>query len=138
MSEELYIEIPRWNEFQHYSSRDPIWIKAYTRLLSDDKYLSLSAPQRALLHGLWILYAKSNRKVLANTSKLSRKLELRVTKRTLESLRDAGFIEILASSLLAQRREEESRELLASKTPGENPARRFQLHVMKRGNEEAV
>lgn len=138
MKEELYIEIPRWDEFQHYKSRDPIWIKAYTRLLSDDKYLSLSAAQRALLHGLWILYAKSNRKVLANTSKLSRKLELRVTKRSLESLRDAGFIEILASSLLAQRREEESRKLLASTTTVENPARKFQLAVLKSGNEEVA
>jgi hypothetical protein len=87
------IVIPKWGELQHYKKQTrPPWIKAYTKLLHDDRYLSLTETQRAVLHGLWLLYAASGRKVPENTSKLSRALSLRVTKPTLKALEQAGFI----------------------------------------------
>lgn len=109
-----FIIIPRWDSpdgFQHYKDRDPKWIKVYTRLLDDDAYLSLTATQRAVLHGLWLMYAKSAGRVPEDTSKLSRRLGLRVTKQTLDALNHAGFIEFsLAESAqvvsLEQKREE--------------------------------
>ena len=131
--EQFYIVIPRWDEFQHYKGREPKWIKVYTRLLHDDAYLELSGTQRAVLHGLWILYAESGRKLPVNTSKLSRKLSLRVTKRTLESLNHAGFIEFRASTLLAQTREEEN---IKTFTGISNP--RQVLHLLKTGSVEGT
>lgn len=125
MSEEqFYITIPRWDDFQHYKGREPKWIKCYTRLLHDDDYLGLTGPQRAVLHSLWMLYAESGRKLPVNTSKLSRKIGLRVTKRTLEALNHAGFITFVASSLLAQSREEEIRKDFRNVT---NPRQALQL-----------
>lgn len=125
MSEEqFYITIVRWEDFQHYKGREPKWIKNYTRLLHDDDYLGLTATQRSVLHGLWMLYAKSGRKLPVNTSKLSRKLSLRVTKRTLEALNHAGFIQFTASTLLAQTREEEIRKDFRNVT---NPRQALQL-----------
>jgi hypothetical protein len=114
---ELWIVIPRWDDFQHPDTTrtgNIPWVKNFTRLLSDDAYLSLTDNQRAVLHGLWLDYARSRGKVPENTAKLSRRLSLRVTKRTLEALNHAGFIEFSASSaqaeLQAQTRRDKTRE----------------------------
>ena len=130
--ENFWIVVPKWDDFQHYKHRDPRWIKCYTRLLADDDYLGLTAPQRGVLHGLWMLYAKSGRKVSVNTAKLSRKLGVRVTKHTLQALNDAGFIEFRASSVLAQSREEKS---IKSFSNISNP--RELLTLLKTGTEES-
>jgi len=101
-----WIVIPRWDGpdgFQHYSSRDPVWIKNYTRLLHSDEYRSLSFAQRGILHGLWMEYAASGRNMLGNTLELSRKLGHQVTERSLQALNHAGFIEFSASKPLAPR-----------------------------------
>jgi replicative DNA helicase len=115
-----YIEIPRWDDFQHTDAtkrgRDPIWIKTYTRLLSDDAYLALTPVQRAVLHGLWLDYARSGRKVPENTSKLSRRLGLRVTKRTLEALEQAGFLQLCQDTVTPLSILEEKREDLKPKS----------------------
>lgn len=116
-SNEAEIVIPKWGSFQHYKKQTrPPWIKSYTKLLHDDSYLSLTDTQRAVLHGLWLLYAASGRKVPGNTSKLSRQLSMRVTKRTLEALEQAGFIRFRSRAgldELSSRREEEEKKLKA-------------------------
>lgn len=95
-----WIVVPRWDEFQHRDmarSSVPPWIKTYTRLLHDDAYLGLSAHQRAVLHGLWLMYASHRRQLAANTASITRQLGLRVSSRQLKALVDAGFIEVSAS-----------------------------------------
>jgi hypothetical protein len=101
--DELWIVVRKWNEFQHYRDREPPWIKNYTRLLSDPNYLSLTPHQCAVLHRLWLEYARSGCQLRANTASLSRQLGVKVTKRTLEALNHAGFIDFLASTPLATR-----------------------------------
>jgi hypothetical protein len=98
-----YIVVEGWRDFQHYKDRGPLWIKSYTRLLDDDTYLELTGPQRALLHGLWLAYAKTHGKVPESTAWLTRYLNLRVTKGMLTSLDRAGFIRSVASAALAER-----------------------------------
>ncbi len=98
MTDAQYIRIARWGEFQHYKDRDPKWIKNYTRLLSDDAYLKLTLTQRGVLHGIWMEYARSAGELPGSTSTLSRRLNQKVLKRTLDSLVQAGFIELVASS----------------------------------------
>lgn len=98
-----WIEICRWEQFQHYTNRDPLWIKNYTRLMADDSYLSLSGHRRAILHGLWLEYAKSGRLVADNTAMIASRLRLRVTRTDLEALNHAGFIRFRASKPLARR-----------------------------------
>lgn len=110
-----WITVTRWDDFQHYSKRDPIWVKVYTRLLSDDRYLSLTFHQRGVLQGIWLEYARANRQLRGSTLSLSRQLGGRVTTRDLEALNDAGFIDILASSPLAARYQLASPEREAEK-----------------------
>lgn len=138
---EKWIWIPNWDGpegFQHYKGRDPIWIKNYTRLLSHDGYLSLSLPQRGLLHGIWIAYAKSARRLPGDTLTISRRLGQRVRKDSLVSLSAAGFIEFVASDVLAARlhdaspeknREEKIRPGGSSRPNGSKP-----VHVWQEGD----
>jgi hypothetical protein len=105
-----YIVIRNWETFQHYKNRNPPWIKTYTELLSSDEYLGLSGHRRALLHGLWLEYARSHRRLALDTASLSRRLNLRVTSADIESLNDAGFIEVSASTAQAPRNQSASPE----------------------------
>jgi hypothetical protein len=96
-----WIVVPRWDEFQHRDAARAYtltWIKTFTKLLSDDNYLALTPVQRAALHGIWLEYARSHRKLRVSTSSISRRLQMRVTKHTLEALNDAGFIHLSASN----------------------------------------
>ena len=96
-----YLVVERWEEFQHYKNRAPLWIKNYTRLLHDDTYLGLSSHRRAVLHGLWLVYASSSCQLVFDHGSLSRRLHLRVTSADLIALRKAGFIKVSASKPLA-------------------------------------
>ena len=100
-----YLVVERWEEFQHYKNRAPLWIKNYTRLLHDDAYLGLSGHRRAVLHGLWLVYASSSCRLLFDHGSLSRRLHLRVTSDDLKALRKAGFITSSASKPLAERKQ---------------------------------
>lgn len=91
-----YIYVKNWDTFQHYGDRRPIWIKNYVALLDNDEYLGLDASSRALLHGLWLLVARtSNGRLSVSRSRIATLLGLR--RCNLEPLIQAGFIEIRAS-----------------------------------------
>jgi len=128
-----WIVMPRWDEFQHRDmarSEMPPWIKNYTKLLSDDDYLDLTAAERGVLHGLWLEFARARRALRHDTATVSRRLGVKVTEKTLRRLNHAGFIEFSASkpaSTLAslEKRREENKELKkdSSKKPQTNTAR---------------
>jgi hypothetical protein len=99
---ERWIVIPRWEEFQHYADRDPVWIKVYSRLMSDDAFRDLTFHQRGVLVSLWIEYARSGRQLRDSTVTLTRQLGHRVMTRDLDALIRAGFITFSASAPLAQ------------------------------------
>jgi len=106
------IHIPRWDEYQHYKKRDPPWIKTYRSQLDNPDYLDLTFSMRGLLHDLRLLYLATHRKVPFDGAKLARRLGDRVMSAQLERLNDAGFIEVRASTLLDQRREEKKEDPL--------------------------
>ncbi len=108
MTDQLFVWVCRWEDFQHYlpkRDRGPVWIKDYTAQLDDDRYLSLNAHQRAVLHDIRIAFASARGKLPKDTRKLSNKLSIRVTKPTLEALNDAGFVEFLSREVLDNRLE---------------------------------
>jgi hypothetical protein len=94
-----WLIIPGWDKFQHpdvgRTDRTPLWVKNYLALLHKDEYLDLTAHQRAVLHGLWLLYAEKRCQVRVNTASLSRQLNLRVSSRQLQALETAGFVQFL-------------------------------------------
>ena len=52
------------------------------------------------LIGIWMLYADSARRIAVDTAKLTRQLNQRITKRTLQRLNEAGFIEFRSRDAL--------------------------------------
>ena len=95
---ERWIVIPNWDKFQHYSDRDPVWIKVYTELNSRDEWRQLSYAQRGLLV-IAMDRIRAGRRTVAG---LRCGFQMRATASAtshLESLNDAGWIEfrLLAS-----------------------------------------
>ena len=113
---ERWIDVPDWDEFQHYRDRDPVWIKTYVRRVRHDDYLDLTLQARGLLHGIWLLRAQTGGPL--RESGIKRMLHggavgrasgnsRRHIGRHLESLNRAGFIELLDSDPLAPETESE-------------------------------
>jgi hypothetical protein len=105
-----WIVIPNWERFQHYKDRRPKWIKFYVELLDDPEYLRLTAPQRCLLHDLWLLFTLSRGLVPLDLNLLNRRLGLSVKMSTLASLNHAGFIQFSASKPVPIRYTEKEEE----------------------------
>lgn len=106
MTDSGFIVVRNWGRFQHYdpAKRTPPWVKNHTDLTSNDEYRRLPGGTRAVLHGLWIEYAKAHGTLTADTHDLSGRLALRVTSVQLERLTAAGFLDIVASKALALER----------------------------------
>lgn len=128
---ELWIVIPKWEEFQHpdtLRSRSTPWIKDYVEQLHNDRYLGLSLHQRGVLHGLRAAYAQARGQLRANREQVSSQLGATVYQRDLDALNEAGLIRLVASRPQARRKpRSRSRSRhplppyeLASKTTGTN------------------
>jgi hypothetical protein len=118
VSAERWIVVRNWDRFQHYTDREPVWIKVYTELNSSDEWCELSLAARGLLVTLWVEYGRSRGQIRA--SAIPQLCRQKVLRKTLESLVDAGFIEVSASKPLAFAR---SREKSREETP-KPPSRR--------------
>ena len=118
-----WIVIPRWDEFQHYKDRDPIWIKDYVLQVRQDEWLYSRLSQRGVLWGLRLLYTETNG-ALSETGarqKLVRSAsDARRWREHLEALNHAGFIELSASKPLASETETEKERTTAGE-PTEGP-----------------
>lgn len=99
-----WIHIPRWDEFQHYKKRDPPWIKDYRSQIDNARYLELTLAQRGLLHDLRLLYLVMHGELPASRTFIATRLRCKTDKRSFDALNHAGFIDISASTVLAQRR----------------------------------
>ena len=115
MPDEYWLEIPRWDEFQHYKNRDPIWIRDYVRQLDNPDYLGLTFAQRGLLHDLRLLYARRRRAIGLDTAAITRALGARTTNAQLFSLIEADLLAIAASKPLAARYQDASLEVEVEK-----------------------
>lgn len=126
---ELWIVVKHWRRFQHYTGRNPPWIKNQTELLHNHNYLELPGEARAILHGLWLEYASASCQLRLSTRSLTRRLNLRVTRQQLDRLVHKGFIEYAlapsyqhASALThSQEAETETEELRALPDQSQNP-----------------
>lgn len=96
-----WILIPNWEKFQHYHDRHPPWLKVYIELLDKDEYLTLPPGTRGVLHGLWLLYARTRGVLRADPKRLSSALGASVYRSQLERLNHAGFIRLVASKPVA-------------------------------------
>lgn len=98
------------------------WVKTYTALLSDPDYTELTETQRAVLHGLWMLFGLRGKPLEWSTRYLGRALTLpsKNLGTTLDILKSRNFIELCGSTSLEESREDKRR---VEKTPPISPSR---------------
>lgn len=51
----MRLQPKKWEDFQHYKDREPIWIKLHRKLLNDYKYHCLPVASKAIAPLLWLL-----------------------------------------------------------------------------------
>jgi hypothetical protein len=85
-----FLAVKDWHRFQHYSDRNPPWIKFYTELLANLEFLQMPEAAQAQLAKLWLLRAQFGR--LPNDPKLlAGKIAVK-GKFHLQAIIDAGFL----------------------------------------------
>lgn len=89
-----YIEITKWDTFQHYKHRNPPWIKLYSYLLDNDEFDCLPDASKLLYFCLLLFASRRDNKIKLDFKWLQRKLpiEKTITKDTMQPLIDNGFI----------------------------------------------
>jgi len=97
-----YIKIKNWDKFQHYSHRNPPWIKLHHTILDDYEYSCLQDASKLLLITLWMLASKTENKIPYDLKWLKTKTMIS-GKINLKPLIEAGFISVIqdASEMLA-------------------------------------
>lgn len=91
-----YFRVTNWDHYQHYSKRNPPWIKLYTSLLDDFAFLSLTESTRLLAFNLLMLAAKTGNKMPISPPWLMTRLAL--SEANLDALFEYGLIEKWSAS----------------------------------------
>jgi hypothetical protein len=92
MNDDPWIIVPNWKKFQHYTDRQPLWIKVYTELNSRDDFLGLYDSSAGLLLRIWIEFARAEGQLRLSTVPAGVRQKNR--RRALERLKDAGLIQL--------------------------------------------
>lgn len=64
--DELYFEVVDWSSLQHYSNRDPPWIKLHSKFLRKMPFLALPDEARSHLFCIWMLASQNGGRVVAD------------------------------------------------------------------------
>jgi hypothetical protein len=58
-----YLEITNWHEYQHYTKRNPPWIKLHNKILDCYEYGCLQDASKLLLLSLYLLASRTDNKI---------------------------------------------------------------------------
>lgn len=58
-----YLMIRNWGKYQHYSNRNPPWIKLHNSLLDDYEYGCLQDDSKILLLSLFLLASRTDNRI---------------------------------------------------------------------------
>jgi len=94
-----FYEVANWDQYQHYSKRNPPWIKLHFALLSGETWVTLDDASRVLAVACMLLASRNDGKVPANPAYVQRVAYLNQLP-NFKPLVDSGFL-IDASNLLA-------------------------------------
>ena len=85
-----FLMIKNWDTFQHYSKRNPPWIKLHRAILDDYAFCALPDHAKAHLMMLWLYGSQNDGRVPNDPPFLERKLSCQNL--DLEILVQAGFL----------------------------------------------
>lgn len=89
-----FIQIEKWNDFQHYKDRDPVWIKLYRNILDKYEFDCLQDDSKLLLFMLWLLAARYGNKIPYDFEFIKKKASLKddIKPTSMQALINNGFI----------------------------------------------
>jgi hypothetical protein len=94
MSDERWIVVPNWDKYHERADRSMPWFKVYYALSGRDDWRQLTLAARGLLVCIWIEYHRSKGQL--RSSDIPARVAQKFPRKTLESLSDAGFIQLTA------------------------------------------
>ncbi len=89
-----YFRVAKWDTFQHYSDRNPPWIKFYNSTLEDPKIGTLKDDQKAHLFGIWLLASRLGNRIPADAEFIAKRINA-TSKVNLQLFESIGLIEYL-------------------------------------------
>ena len=88
----IYLSIKNFEEYQHYKTRNPPWIKLYYSLLDDDDFNRLSEVDQCRLIKLFLIASKQrDNRILFDENYLAKMLRI-AEKPDLTALLDSGWL----------------------------------------------
>jgi len=113
------LSVVGWDTFQHYSKRDPPWIKVHRQLLDNYAWARLQDASKAHLVGIWLLAARHHNVIPADPVWIAQRIGA-TEPVDLHVLVEQGFLEV-ASGVLADRKQNSILETEAeTETEAEN------------------
>jgi hypothetical protein len=97
-----YLRVKKWDEHQHYTDRDPPWIKVYNRLLDDYDFLSLAESAQSHLVKLWLLASRTDNKIPYDLAFITTKIGAKSVV-NIDDLIVAGWLELADVSAIPAR-----------------------------------
>lgn len=89
-----YIEIVNWERYQHYTKRNPPWIKLYHALLDDIEFMRLPPATRWIAIGLFLLASREENCIPYDLEAIQWRLRLPEPP-DLSAIQDAGLIRVV-------------------------------------------
>jgi hypothetical protein len=128
------LSVKNWSEFQHYTKRNPPWIKLHKKMLDDRQFQCLPDASRALAPMLWLLASETKDGNL-DYSLPDFAFRLHRTEKevstALKPLIDNGFFFVLqdASTSRAERKQVASESLSETETETETEKRQKPVEI---------
>ena len=109
-----------WEKYQDCRKKNAVYIRNWTDLLTSPKYLKLTAVERAVLHGIWMLIGLNPRAFPCDTVYLSRTFHLdnRGVSKAFRRLLLLNFIELCHHSWRAFSPKTETKTYTVAKATG--------------------
>ena len=97
-----YFRVVNLSQYQHYTKRNPPWIKLHASTLEDYDFARLQDASKMHLCAIWLLASRTDNKIPWDSEWVARRINA-TAEVDLNSLQDAGFIEFIGddSNMLA-------------------------------------
>lgn len=87
------LKVKNWDQYQHYKTRNPPWIKLHVKLLNDRTFTDLNCYQRGLLMQLWILASENEGSFPNDIEEIKFRLrDNKIRQKDINMLIDKGFL----------------------------------------------
>lgn len=86
-----YLWVKDWAKHQHYTKRDPIWIKLYRKILDDHAFSSLTDAQKGQLLMIWVLASTDQGRIPNDARFIASRINAS-SKVNLQVFIEAGFL----------------------------------------------